>query len=697
MLKKYFSLLLFLPLFFISQKSFSQGIWTWMDGSATANLSPSYGSQGVPAPNNHPGALYAPYCWTDLQGKFWLYGGTPSYGDLWRFDPATLMWTWIHGPGTMNPAPVYGTQGIPSPTNNPGARIFSGTTWTDASGDLWLFGGLTYLNGYIMSDMWRYTIATNQWTWMSGSAIPNVPAVYGTLGVPNSANQPGSRYEINNSWLDLNGKLWLYGGQHRDSALGYVPCADVWQFDPLINQWAWQSGPQIPSTSTLSYGLQGVFSATNSPGERAPYAMEIDNDGKFWLFGGLSSYYRGDLWEYDPAIKQWAWINGSTAGSAPGLFGNTCESDSTFYPNSRTENRAFWKDAYDNFWMFGGACPASGPSQAYGDMWVYLKHCKKWARMSDSSYLNYPVHFGTIGVPALSNHPGARQGVAHWKDLQNNFWIYSGATFPSNIKYNDMWKYTPDLSCVSPDCIVVPPDAGFTSSNLKVCPGVCVDYFNQSLNSVSYEWFFAGGNPAVSTSENPLEICYYTSGNYDVMLVAHNNGLTDTLLMPGYITVVPEPDPIITLSNDTLFCTNVLANSTYQWYADGSVIAGSTNDFYVADTNAIYSVQVTSIDGCVGTDVLETITIGMNEISDSDFSEYIISPNPADESVTISLGNQAHEAEIKLYNTLGQLIYQNMILRENKIDLKNLSAGIFYITVQSPINFQAKKLVVTHH
>jgi hypothetical protein len=53
---------------------------------------------------------------------------------------------------------VYGTQGVSAAANVPGARVLA-VSWTDASGNLWLFGGDGYgANGTSgnLNDLWRY-------------------------------------------------------------------------------------------------------------------------------------------------------------------------------------------------------------------------------------------------------------------------------------------------------------------------------------------------------------------------------------------------------------------------------------------------------------------------------------------------------------------------------------------------------------
>jgi len=64
------------------------------------------------------------------------------------------MWTWMKGDNTPNIAGVYGTQGVANIANKPGGRSLS-TSWTDASGNLWLFGGNNF------NDLWKYDVGTN--------------------------------------------------------------------------------------------------------------------------------------------------------------------------------------------------------------------------------------------------------------------------------------------------------------------------------------------------------------------------------------------------------------------------------------------------------------------------------------------------------------------------------------------------------
>src|SRR5262245_31271830 len=109
------------------------GTWTWMKGDSTAGSPGVYGTQGVPSPTNTPPGIYQACRWVDLDGNFWIYGGNnigTAKNTLWKFDPVTNEWTWMHGSSSGNPNPVYGTQGVPDPANTPGARAWGISTWT---------------------------------------------------------------------------------------------------------------------------------------------------------------------------------------------------------------------------------------------------------------------------------------------------------------------------------------------------------------------------------------------------------------------------------------------------------------------------------------------------------------------------------------------------------------------------------------
>ena len=282
--------------------------WAWVSGSNTVGAMSSgpsgvYGTQGIAATSNVPGGRYEAVAWIDSNGNLWLFGGSGfdstgtdgDLNDLWEFNSTAKTWTWISGSETANAVGVYGTQGVAGMSNVPGARI-GAVSWTDSSGNMWLFGGAA--SGYL-NDLWEFNPTTKEWKWVSGNTTANATGVYGTRGVAAASNDLGGR-DFAVSWIDSSGNLWLFGGQNQNSYF-----SDLWNFNPSIGEWTWVSGNSY-TDGPGSYGTQGTSSPSNLPGARYSAVAWTDSSGNLWLFGGggfpgLGNFgYLNDLWRYQP-------------------------------------------------------------------------------------------------------------------------------------------------------------------------------------------------------------------------------------------------------------------------------------------------------------------------------------------------------------------------------------------------------------
>ncbi|MGB8960000.1 MAG: kelch repeat-containing protein, partial [Candidatus Aminicenantales bacterium] len=239
--------------------------WTWVSGNNIREQAGVYGTKGTAAPSNVPGARSSAVSWIDSSGKLWLFGGdgpdsAGSLGylnDLWKFNPATLAWTWVSGSNIREQAGVYGTKGTAAPSNVPGARS-AAVSWIDSSGKLWLFGGYGDDSAGAwgcLNDLWKFDPATLEWIWISGSNTVYQAGIYGTKGTAAPSNVPGAR-EGAVSWIDSSGRLWLFGGYGDDSAgaTGYLN--DLWKFDPATLEWTWISGSNTVYQAGI-YGTKG--------------------------------------------------------------------------------------------------------------------------------------------------------------------------------------------------------------------------------------------------------------------------------------------------------------------------------------------------------------------------------------------------------------------------------------------------------
>lgn len=117
-----------------------------------------------------------------------------------------------------------------------------GTTWTDQTGNLWLFGGVglgynsTAFSDYL-NDLWQYNISSNEWIWVKGGNVPKQPGIYGNQGLPFVLNTPGSHMG-SMGWIDASGDLWLFGGlgYHTNTTSGNGYLNDVLKFGACSTQ-----------------------------------------------------------------------------------------------------------------------------------------------------------------------------------------------------------------------------------------------------------------------------------------------------------------------------------------------------------------------------------------------------------------------------------------------------------------------------
>jgi len=428
--------------------------WTWVSGSNIVDQAGIYGTQGIAASSNVPGARDSAASWIDPQGNLWLFGGegwdsahiTYYLNDLWKYDPATLEWTWVSGSNTVNQAGTYGTQGTAAPSNVPGGRK-GAVSWIDSSGKLWLSGGYGWDSAGdqdYLNDLWEYDPTTLEWTWVSGSNTVDQLGVYGTQGVSDSSNVPGAR-EWPVSWIDSQGKLWLFGGLGFNSGWHN----DLWKYDPAILEWTWVSGSNIVYQAGI-YGTKGTADPSNVPGAREWAVSWLDSQGKLWLFGGngLDSTGRSgdlnDLWKYDPTILEWTWVSGSNTVDQLGVYGTKGAAAFSNVPGARSD-AVSWLDSSGKLWLFGGfGLDSVGISGWLNDLWKYDPTTLEWTWVSGSNALDQAGTYGTQGTAAPSNVPGARLWAVSWLDSSGKLWLFGGFGLDSagyTARLNDLWHY----------------------------------------------------------------------------------------------------------------------------------------------------------------------------------------------------------------------------------------------------------------
>ena len=184
-----------------------------------------------------------------------------------------------------------------------------------------------------------------------------------------------------------------------------------------------------------------------------------------------------------------------------------------------------------------------------------------------------------------------------------------------------------------PDSIVIDsiPTAAFTVDTTQICGRGDVTFTDLSTSPrviVAWEWHFGDGDSAFV--QNPTHT-YITAGVYDVtLIVTHELGCMDTLIIPNYIEVVQLPSAAYTVS-DTLSCPPVnlifLDASTFtvypivswEWdFGDGGIDSTpNTSHNYAVDGTFLSSLVVTNTLGCTDT-ALQNILIYEKPVAEFD-------------------------------------------------------------------------------
>lgn len=170
-----------------------------------------------------------------------------------------------------------------------------------------------------------------------------------------------------------------------------------------------------------------------------------------------------DLWVFDPAQGahgEWAWMGGSKAVRASGVYGTKFKFAPGNMPGSRYE-AVVWTEESGKVWLFGGQGYDSAGDEGYlNDLWVFDPaegaH-GEWAWMGGSKTV--PVsctagyawcgRAGGYGAQyhfAAASNPGGRVSSATWTDKNGNLWLLGGQGYDADGTegvLNDLWEFNP--------------------------------------------------------------------------------------------------------------------------------------------------------------------------------------------------------------------------------------------------------------
>ncbi len=174
---------------------------------------------------------------------------------------------------------------------------------------------------------------------------------------------------------------------------------------------------------------------------------------------------------------------------------------------------------------------------------------------------------------------------------------------------------------------------------------------------------------------------YLVSGNY-LHTFSKRSGCDSVIMLELKINGT-TPDTAILQTGRTL--TSLAAEASYQWIDcnNNTAILGATAQSYIPENNGSYAVVVTGSGGCIDTSGCYTVggTSGINIINGDNVVN--IFPNPATDVMYIATSLPLENAEVRIVNATGQIMWKGDHLNGSHITLKikELSPAIYTVEI----------------
>lgn len=205
-----------------------------------------------------------------------------------------------------------------------------------------------------------------------------------------------------------------------------------------------------------------------------------------------------------------------------------------------------------------------------------------------------------------------------------------------------------------------------SSPSVTLCGGNPVNLVSSTAGTITYQWSEGGTDIVGATNSS------YVATTPGVYALTVDNG-TCTATLPSK-NVIADPNAVITFNTSGGYLyTGSFA--TYQWYRNGTAIAGATSSILTSPVAGDFTVVVGDINACPDTSAVYTIaSSGVNNTtSDLNISIY---PNPAtsviyiDAPVKVNVSVLAPDGRLVIGNKAG-----------NSVNIGGLSNGVYLIQI----------------
>ncbi len=242
------------------------------------------------------------------------------------------------------------------------------------------------------------------------------------------------------------------------------------------------------------------------------------------------------------------------------------------------------------------------------------------------------------------------------------------------------------------------PSANFSVYDMSGCAPYTVFYTDNSSGNVqTWAWSFPGGNPGMSSEQNPT-VVYDTPGLYPASLAVTNAVGSNSITYADFINVlaVPLADFSFDVNDFTVDFSNLSTNShIYSWeFGDGNV-SSDENPIHSYTQNGVYTVTlIAANDYCDDVVVIE-IEVMLSGLKDTVLETVSIYPVPFEEKLVIDFKQMMNGVEVLLYDLKGVLLLHQNFSGASSFDLNvdMLPKGFYELRLLSEDGILVRKIV----
>ena len=337
------------------------------------------------------------------------------------------------------------------------------------------------------------------------------------------------------------------------------------------------------------------------------------------------------------------------------------------------------------------------------------------APLSNTSGTSNNITFGNTAVQVTAIGTGiCNDTISFYLDVTNTIistinasicngtgYTYNGVTYTLSGIYND----TVSTSSSCDTIVTLNLNAGLNTSDsisVRLCGATQVYNFNGNTYSLTGIYFdtlinsvgcdslvildlIVGSN---SSSTINVQICqgqtYFFNGSLlnstgiYTSLITNSSGCDSIIILNLTVTVVD-----INVTQTGIILQANASGATYQWIDCNTnlPIVGATNQTYTPIIDGLYA-AIISYGACGDTSSCYlAIGVGVEEVDN--ISPLRITPNPFMNELTLELGEEIDNANLLIYNSLGQTMFEqnNMQGKRFTINTTQFSSGIYLLRV----------------